>query len=297
MITRTLALVLFAFGIGLLVGHRYFPSISPAPVAKAIGPKVVRAKSAEGRRELAAPAVASAGSNASVLKAGEDRPRYSEKEKARRMMQTAVNRAGLVVDMDRKYGDLFRALKLTPEAAARLRQLLASRENIPFLVETAIENDGMAQDAAMAEELTESENAKLDVQMKEVLGEDGYNKFIDYKNSMYQQGVATEIETRLRNLRLDLSDDQRQVLVNAHLQAEPTPFQSPAWNSDVATFDRYFQEQDAILQSVLTTVGSKLSNDQRAEIQRYYEEKLEPLRKLRELNAQKVTSVGAANEG
>ena len=178
--------MLLAFGIGLFVGDHLFSSISPAPAAKAIEPKVAQSKSVEGRREFTTPVVvANVNSNASIPKAGGDHPRYSEKEKARRIMQTAVNRAGLVVDMDRKYGDLFRALKLTPEAAARLRQLLASRENIPFLVETAIENDGMAQDAAMAEELTESENAKLDVQLKEVLGEEGYNKFTDYKNSIY----------------------------------------------------------------------------------------------------------------
>ncbi|MEO6992712.1 MAG: hypothetical protein ABI273_03690 [Lacunisphaera sp.] len=123
------------------------------------------------------------------------------------MQQANINR---LAQIKRRYLPLFKQLSLSPETANSLAQLLVDRKDVSLDAAIAVVKSG--GDPIANPELTANAIAAqqelIASQIKQLLGDPGYDDFISAEQSLGQSNVVTMLQKSLEYANTPLSDSQ-----------------------------------------------------------------------------------------
>lgn len=141
------------------------------------------------------------------------------KPEVQAMMNTAMKS-----NIDARYQSLFRQLNLSPEQSAQLENLLVERQNTLQDVMAAAREQGInprSDPDAFHKLLTDAENSVNDG-IKSLLGDDGYQQFSNYEQTLPQRGIVDLLQQRLSSANATLNSAQADQLVQILASNSPT---------------------------------------------------------------------------
>lgn len=95
-------------------------------------------------------------------------------------------------DIEDRYAELFRSLKLSPEAETKLEDYLADRDNIGLQVREAMQSQGVAHDKNLLEASIASEVNEVNDRIRSLIGTDGFEQLLTFeKNAMLSLGKGS----------------------------------------------------------------------------------------------------------
>lgn len=176
--------------------------------------------------------------------------------------------------LDKNYADFFKAMNLTPEQTATMKNLLM--EKMLGGAELGMEMMSGEMTAEQRTELTKKlkeTTEAIDQQLKDLLGEENYSQFQAYEKSVPDRMALEQFKGQL-TAEMALNSSQEQSLLAA-ISEERLGFKFTTDYSNQQDFsedmfskfteermDLYFQEQDQLNQRILARVQPILSADQ-----------------------------------
>ncbi len=194
------------------------------------------------------------------------------------MMKASMRTEGLAVA--RSYAKLFADLHLTPEQTASMKDLMINRTMATADMLTAAMS-GQADPAQLQAQAVQAkaEQAAIDGQIKQLLGDDNYSQYQAYGNTLSERMVVTQVADQLADSPRAVGADQEQQLFDAMVEERQnfkftTDFSDPSkLKGDFASYytddnkQRYLQELEQLSQRYLARAQSILSPDQLAVFQ------------------------------
>ncbi len=127
-------------------------------------------------------------------------------------------------ELDGRYADLFKKLKLPPAALEQLKGLLVERQNISRDVFSAARQEGMGRENRDEIEalikVSRDENAAL---IRGLLGEEAYKEYEAYNQNSAERRLVDQIGYRVSYSAAPLSDQQNDQLVKLLAAASAQP--------------------------------------------------------------------------
>lgn len=172
--------------------------------------------------------------------------------------------------VEQRYAGLFRTMNLDEETIEVFKELMAERELVQR--RAAIESRmGLGGDGPEAAFLAELEVEQLNQSLAEVLGEEDYDKFTYYQDTLPQRQVVEELNRRLSYSGTPLTEDRAEVLVGVMAGTEDaftyTNDLSQLSGPERATLSAeevalYVEERRVLNESVLSEASTVLESDQ-----------------------------------
>lgn len=118
--------------------------------------------------------------------------------------------------LDGRYADLFRQLGLPPESLDRFKTLLAERQNAWRDVMTAARSEGIGgrENRDELRELVQITQDEITRDIRELIGDNGYEELARYENTTVERGTINQLETRLSYSGNPLNSAQSEALLN-----------------------------------------------------------------------------------
>lgn len=134
--------------------------------------------------------------------------------------------------LDGRYADLFKSLNLPPDQLEQLKTLLVDRQSAPLDVLSVANAQGINALSSPEEirNLARDTQAKVDGDIKGLLGEQGFTQYQGYEQTLPQRAVADQLAQRLSYTSTPLTPDQREQMVQVLAATSPTT--SVAENAD-----------------------------------------------------------------
>ncbi len=131
-------------------------------------------------------------------------------------------------ELDGRFAELFKKLKLSPAKLDELKHLLAEQQSISRDVFMAARQEGMGRDdrdeIAALIKVTRDEN---DASIRQLLGDDAYNDYANYNANATQRKQVDRISDRLSYSEAPLSEKQSEQLVQLLAQTSKTASANP----------------------------------------------------------------------
>ncbi len=126
--------------------------------------------------------------------------------------------------LDGRYADLFKGLNLPPDQLDQLKTLLVDRQSAAIDVLSVANAQGLnpLNSPEAIRDLARETQAKVDGDIKNLLGEQGYAQYQGYEQTLPQRAVADQLEQRLSYSSTPLSPDQREQMVQILAATSPT---------------------------------------------------------------------------
>lgn len=159
--------------------------------------------------------------------------------------------------------------KLPPDKAAKLRQLLVDSKEA--LLDGIFDRQSNGATGAELASFDQDSSRALNEQIRELLGDDGYQAYRDFTTVLPYVKEGEQISTRLYAENIPATPDQISALVQAMLTAPKPPSMDLVANGSL-TVAAYDQAISASSAAFLTSAASILSADQVKVLQAYEEE-------------------------
>jgi len=116
-----------------------------------------------------------------------------------------------------RYSDLFRKLKLPPGALDAFKNLLQDKQNALRDTMEVARDKGLVgpENRDQLRALVQSTQAEIDASIRNTIGDTAYDQYKSYETSSPQRAVASSLSQRLSYTSTPLSDDQSSQLVQA----------------------------------------------------------------------------------
>ena len=134
--------------------------------------------------------------------------------------------------LDGRYADLFKSLNLPPDQLEQLKTLLVDRQSAALDVLSVANAQGINALSSPEEirNLARDTQAKVDGDIKSLLGDQGFTQYQGYEQTLPQRAVADQLAQRLSYTATPLTPDQREQMVQVLAATSPTT--SVAENAD-----------------------------------------------------------------
>ena len=125
--------------------------------------------------------------------------------------------------LDQNYATLFKHLGLPSDTLERLKQLMVERQQVGSDVFSAAAQQGLdpMQNRRELAKLTTDGQAKVDGEIKSLLGDDGYANYHNYQTTLPQRNLVNQLQQSLSYTPTPLSDTQAEQLVQILAQNAP----------------------------------------------------------------------------
>jgi hypothetical protein len=125
--------------------------------------------------------------------------------------------------LDANYAALFKRLSLPPEKLEQLKKLMVERQQVGADVFAAAAQQGLdpLRNGRELAKLTADGQARVDGEIKALLGEDAYATYQNYQNTLPQRGVVNQLQQSLSYTANPLSETQAEQLVQILAQNQP----------------------------------------------------------------------------
>lgn len=125
--------------------------------------------------------------------------------------------------LDSRYAALFKQLGLSPDRLDQLKNLMVERQQVGSDVFAAAAKQGLdpMNDRAELARLTAEGQAKVDSDIKSLLGDSDYSTYQDYQATLPQRSVVNQLQQSLSYTSTPLSDAQAEQLVQILAQNQP----------------------------------------------------------------------------
>ncbi len=168
------------------------------------------------------------------------------------------------------FGNLFKELELSEEDSEAFRNLLADRLMVGVSSGMKMMSSDKEERAALKEQIKQGEE-EIDSMIQDLLGNDGYEKYKEYKDTMGERMACNQFNQQLGMSGLELTPDQNEKLVSAmyeeRLAAAKSPDYFDAEKSDPGDFDdeavqKSLRQQEQINKGTLDRAKKFLKADQ-----------------------------------
>jgi hypothetical protein len=134
--------------------------------------------------------------------------------------------------LDGRYADLFRSLNLPAEQLDQLKTLLVDRQSAALDVLSVANAQGINPLSSPEEirNLARETQAKVDADIRNLLGDQGFSQYQGYEQTLPQRAVADQLAQRLSYSSTPLTSDQREQMVQ--VLAASSPATSVSENAD-----------------------------------------------------------------
>ena len=125
--------------------------------------------------------------------------------------------------LDSRYAALFKQLGLSPEKLDQLKNLMVERQQVGSDVFAAAAKQGIdpMQDRAELARLTSEGQAKVDADIKSLLGDGDYSTYQNYQATLPQRALVNQLQQSLSYTSAPLTDTQAEQLVQILAQNQP----------------------------------------------------------------------------
>lgn len=125
--------------------------------------------------------------------------------------------------LDSRYAALFKQLGLSPDRLDQLKNLMVERQQVGSDVFAAAAKQGLdpMNDRAELARLTAEGQAKVDSDIKALLGDSDFSTYQDYQATLPQRAVVNQLQQSLSYTSAPLSDAQAEQLVQILTQNQP----------------------------------------------------------------------------
>ena len=125
--------------------------------------------------------------------------------------------------LDQNYATLFKHLGLPSDKLDRLKQLMVERQQVSSDVFSAAVQQGLdpMQNRRELAKLTADGQAKVDGEIKSLLGSDGYANYQNYQTTLPQRNLVNQLQQSLSYTPTPLSETQAEQLVQILAQNAP----------------------------------------------------------------------------
>src|SRR5207245_2831446 len=122
----------------------------------------------------------------------------------------ALTAAQMRSQVGRTYGLLFHSLSLSPEAQAKVQDLLTQRQQALTDAVVALRENGLKSKTAPTEfsEATKQAVAAIDAGLKQALGDTGFAQLQNYTDTLPERNLVGELQQRLATTNDPLLNDK-----------------------------------------------------------------------------------------
>ncbi|HEY8509396.1 MAG TPA: hypothetical protein VIL32_13620 [Steroidobacteraceae bacterium] len=133
--------------------------------------------------------------------------------------------------VQRMYAEFFREMNFTPEQAEKFVEVMTNLESegVPMV------GPVMASDGVPLSPNLQEFQARVQRELTELLGPDGYRQFESYRNSFAERLEVNQVAQHLEGMRTPLRDDQRKELLTAMIEERkrvPRPAYTPGMSPE-----------------------------------------------------------------
>jgi hypothetical protein len=177
--------------------------------------------------------------------------------------------------VDKNYADFIKTRQMSPEQAARLKELIAKKMAVGTdLGMEMMSGDLTAEQRADLMKRVKTDTDAIGAELKDLLGTDNYAAYETYEKSLPDRMAVSGFKDQLASGGTPLNNDQEQQLIQAMMQEregfkfttdfanQTTPSEDMFSRLNEDTLNAYFQEQEQLNQRYLARAQTILSPEQ-----------------------------------
>lgn len=201
--------------------------------------------------------------------------------------------------LDSRYAELFKNLKLSPADLQKFKDLLVEKQNSFRDVLAAARAQGLdpRQDRDAYRALVQQANQDIDNSIQSMLGADGFAQYKQYEQTLPQRNLVSQLNQRLSYTDVPLTQNQSDQLVQLLAQTAPTNGNNNNPMRGFGGFGGFGGDRVPITDQTIAQASTVLSQSQVAALQQLQAEQQQQQQARQLLRGQRIGGPGAANPG